>query len=151
VSEPTQIAKRTSLCAAIIAFFGYFQPVSPTKAHGTASQLRLMCEVLDVSPSGYYEWRSRSPSLRARDNGALVDVIRQVHTGSRGTYGSPRVHAALRRQGKRCGKNRVARLMRVNGVRSKTKRRFRVNTTQSKHGAPQARRCRRHLSAVAGI
>jgi transposase InsO family protein len=72
------------------------------------------CRVLRVSTSGYYEWRGRPPSLRAMADAALTAQIREIHTTSRGTYGVPRVHAELRLGcGVRCGRKRVARLMRA--------------------------------------
>ncbi len=72
------------------------------------------CRVLRVSTSGYYEWRERPPSLRAVADAALIVQIREIHVCSRGTYGVPRVHAELRLGcGVRCGRKRVARLMRA--------------------------------------
>ncbi len=97
-----------------------------------------MCRVLKVSESGYYVWRKRQPSARATANAALVKEIRAVHTTSRRTYGSPRVHAALRAQGVVCNRKRVARLMREHGIRGRERRRRRPVTTQSKHGHPLA-------------
>jgi putative transposase len=75
------------------------------------------CRVLRVSTSGYYEWRGRVPSGRAVADRALVAQIRAIHTASRETYGVPRVHAELRLGlGVRCGRKRVARLMRASGL-----------------------------------
>ena len=72
------------------------------------------CRVLQVSTSGYYEWRGHTPSLRAVADAALTAQIREIHVTSRGTYGVPRVHAELRLGcGVRCGRKRVARLMRA--------------------------------------
>lgn len=71
-----------------------------------------MCRVLGVSPSGYWAWLSRSTRPRPVTELALVEAIRTVHTASRGTYGAPRIHAALRRAGWRVNRKRVARLMR---------------------------------------
>jgi transposase InsO family protein len=72
------------------------------------------CRVLHVSTSGYYEWRGRPPSLRAVVDAALSVQIREVYAVSRGTYGVPRVYAELRLgRGVRCGRKRVARLMRL--------------------------------------
>jgi putative transposase len=72
------------------------------------------CRVLRVSASGYYEWRGRPPSQRALADTALTTQIREIHASSRGTYGVPRVHAELRLgRGVRCGRKRVARLMRA--------------------------------------
>jgi transposase InsO family protein len=71
------------------------------------------CRVLRVSTSGYYEWRGRPPSRRSLADAALTVQIREIHARSRGTYGVPRVHAELRLgRGLRCGRKRVARLMR---------------------------------------
>jgi len=91
-----------------------------------------MCEVLRVSRSGYYLWLDRPESERSKMNQALLSEIRMVHNRSRQTYGSPRVTAELQAQGVGCGENRVARLMAENGIRVKTKRKYRA-TTDSKH------------------
>jgi putative transposase len=74
-----------------------------------------LCRLLRVSPSGYYAWRKRAPSGRATANATLIERIRTVHEQSRGTYGSPRVHAELREAGP-VGRKRVARLMRQTGL-----------------------------------
>ena len=75
------------------------------------------CRVLEVSRSGYYDWRDRPASPRAVADADLVETITAVHEGSRGTYGSPRVHAELvLGLDQRCGRKRVARLMRANGL-----------------------------------
>ena len=79
-----------------------------------------MCRVLQVSRSGYYAWIDRPVSLTAQDNERLVVLIRASHTASGGIYGSPRVTADLRETGERCGKNRVARLMRIYDIRGVT-------------------------------
>jgi transposase InsO family protein len=99
--------------------------------------VRLMCRVLDVSSSGFYDWLERPESPRAVENRALVAKIQAIHGDSRRTYGSPRVHASLQDAGYRIGRHRVARLMRDNGIRAKTKRKFRV-TTDSRHDHPVA-------------
>lgn len=96
-----------------------------------------MCQVLEVSKSGYYAWRERAPSNRAQQNERLAATITDVHTDSRGTYGSPRVHAELRAQGFAVGCNRVARIMRENGILGRRKPRFR-RTTDSDHTLPVA-------------
>ena len=96
-----------------------------------------MCEVLEVSRSGFYAWLSRPPSSRAVEDEKLSGEIVEIHDDSRQIYGSPRVHAALRDRGYRCGRKRVARLMAQNGLRSKVRRKFR-NTTDSNHDLPVA-------------
>lgn len=76
----------------------------------------LMCRVFRVSVAGYYAWRARPESERAAENRALLDDIREVHAASQGRYGSPRVQAALRAQGRRAGRGRIERLMHRRGV-----------------------------------
>lgn len=97
-----------------------------------------MCRLLGVVPSGYYAWRRRPPSARARSDQALMPRVRAAFTASKGRYGSPRVHAELRATGLRVGRNRVARLMRTDGLRARPRRRY-VVTTQSRHRHPIAR------------
>jgi putative transposase len=97
--------------------------------------VRLMCRVLNVSPSGFYDWLRRPESPRAVEDRALVEKIQAVHNESRRTYGSPRVHASLKAAGYRIGRKRVARLMRENDIRAKAKRKFRI-TTDSRHDHP---------------
>ena len=92
----------------------------------------LMCRCLRVSRSGYYAWRVRPRSLRARRDDELKVVVRDAHETSRGTYGSPRVHAELQANGVAVGRHRVARLMREEGLKGRNPRRFR-RTTDSEH------------------
>ena len=92
--------------------------------------ITMLCRLVDVSRAGYYAWSRRLPSQRAQDDAALSEVIRAMHITSRGTYGVPRVHARLRDQGQRVSRKRVARLMRVAGLRGCGRRR-RVRTTVS--------------------
>lgn len=89
-----------------------FRLVRELAADGVA--VAVACRVLRVSTSGYYEWRDRAPSARARADAELSAQIVEIHTMSRGTYGAPRVHTELRLgRGVRCGRKRVARLMRL--------------------------------------
>ena len=96
----------------------------------------MLCRMLGVSKSGYYAWRSRPPSKRSREDYALTEKIREVHHRSRETYGSPRVHAELRALGVRCGRRRVARLMRVAGLRGCMRSRKRRTTRRDPRAAP---------------
>jgi transposase InsO family protein len=100
----------------------------------------LLCANLDVSPSGYYDWqrRRRTPGPRALQNQTLVRQIAGIHIQSRQTYGSPRIVEALRKQGARHGRNRIARLMREAGLCGRQKGRYRVQTTDSNHDQPIA-------------
>lgn len=97
-----------------------------------------LCSLLQVSRSGYYEWRSREESKRSRENRVLVVEIRSVHEESRRSYGAIRTCRELKKRGKSCSKNRVARLMREKGIRSTHKGKYRVCTTNSKHEHPVA-------------
>lgn len=98
--------------------------------HRETFRVGVMCEVLRVSRSGYYAWRERPHSEREQANRQLLRAIERIHTESRGAYGSPRVHQALRRGGVSCGRHRVARLMREEGLRGKAKQRFRSIATK---------------------
>ena len=91
--------------------------------------VRRMCKVLAVSPSGYYAWRRRPVSKLKMANEKLVEQIEEIHAEFKGKYGSPRIHQELQEERKiPCSKNRVARLMRKNGIQAVHKRRFRVTT-----------------------
>lgn len=97
--------------------------------------VRRMCKVLSVSPSGYYDWHRRPPSEREQANNRLLAAIRREHEASRRTYGSPRIHAALTRQGFDAGRNRIARLMQAHGIVGKAPKSKRPATTQRVVGA----------------
>ena len=93
-----------------------------------------MSEVLGVSESGYYAWVKRPPSKRAKENEDLLGQIKEIFQDSRGTYGSPRIHQVLIQNGVKCGRNRIARLMRLNRIRARRKRRKFPKTTQRGFG-----------------
>ena len=98
----------------------------------------IMCDVLGVSPAGYYAWRARPESRRSAANRELVDDIRRVHRATSGRYGSPRIHAELRAQGRGVSRGRIERLMHRHGIRAIMARPRRVRTTDSRHGFPIA-------------
>ena len=104
-----------------------FRFIAAEKAQHSVARL---CRVLQVSRSGFYAWLGRQPSARARADAALAEQIQTIHRESRGTYGVPRVHAELAAaHGVRCGRNRVARLMRATGLVGVSRRRA-VRTTR---------------------
>ena len=102
--------------------------------------IRTLCEALEVSASGFYAWQTglTCPGPRALEDQTLAKEIRILHTSSRQTYGSPRLQDALRHQGRRHGRNRLARLMRQQGLCGRQKGRYRVRTTDSQHDLPIA-------------
>ena len=99
-----------------------YRHISAERAHCTRP-VSLMCELLGVSVSGYWAWIKRPPSDRELTDAWLIERIRVIHTSSKGRYGSPRVHAMLRRQGIRVGEKRVARLMAQAGLQGAHRRR----------------------------
>ena len=92
-------------------------------------RVNAMCRTLKVSKSGFYGWRDRPPSARAKSDAALSERIVHIHRDSRQTYGAPRVHFELRTLGVRCARKRVARLMREAGLFGCGGRRRKVRTT----------------------
>lgn len=105
--------------------------------HHQRFPVRRMCRALGVSSSGYYVFRSRPESRRVREDHRLLVEVKAIHRASRGTYGSPRVHAEMQARGMRHGRKRIARLMREGGIQARHKRRFKA-TTDSSHGHPVA-------------
>ena len=95
-----------------------------------------LCRVLGVSTSGYYAWRGRKPSNRARVDQMLTEKIRTIHAYSRETYGAPRVHADLRDQNVRVGYKRVARLMRSQGLKGVSRRKGPRTTRRQSDARP---------------
>jgi putative transposase len=102
-----------------------------------AYPVSVLCRTLNVSRAGFYAWRDRSPSPRARADERLGLEIAAIHATSRQRYGSPRIHAELAEVGCRTSRKRVARLMRRRGLAARRRRRFRV-TTDSRHAFPVA-------------
>ena len=109
----------------------------------------VLCKVLNVSRSGYYDWRDRPPSVRARENAALTSKIREIYERSRETYGSPRIHAELRSLGVHCSRKRVARLMREEGLEGCVRGRRKRTTRRGKHAVPAEDLVRREFAAAA--
>ena len=102
------------------------------KAHADAFAVRLMCRVLSVSPSGYYAWRDRRPSVRAQRRAALDGKVREAFAAERGRAGAPRLSRRLQ-----TGRRQVAESLRRQGLRAKAARKFKA-TTNSNHSLPVA-------------
>lgn len=99
--------------------------------------IALLCRVMKVAPSGFYAWAKRAPSKRKKDDDRLKIHVRASHKKSDKTYGSPRIHKDLKADGMRVGKNRIARLMREEGLRGDPPKKF-IRTTDSRHDKPIA-------------
>lgn len=111
---------------------------SSVKQHRDVWPVRLQCKVLGVSASGFYAWLKRKPSGRDVANQSLLQDIRRIHWDHSKRYGSPRIRAALRAEGKPVGKTRIEKLMRANDLKAISKKRVRIITTDSKHNLPVA-------------
>lgn len=111
-----------------------FEFIEAQKAH---FPIEFMCEQLEVSRSGFYAWRERPQSARQQEDTKLAEEVAQAHRDSRGTYGSPRVHAELKARGRKVSRKRVARLMKKQKLAARKKRRS-VRTTNSNHSNPVA-------------
>jgi len=98
------------------------------KDNSDAYEVRRMCKALMVSPSGYYTWKMRSPGRRELFNRFLLEQVRKVHSASGKNYGAIKTWKALRAKGITCGKNRIARLRSINGIRAKRYKRFKLTT-----------------------
>lgn len=109
----------------------------------------LLCETVGVSKSGYYAWKGRPPSKRSREDAALTARIVEVHERSRETYGYPRVHAELRALGERCGRRRVARLMRKAGLRGCMRGKKKRTTRRDPRAVPAPDLVNRNFAATA--
>jgi putative transposase len=120
------------------------------EAERASFSVPLMCRVLGVSRSGYYDWRGRPPSKSSQEDAALTKRIHQIHHRSRATYGSPRVHAELKALGIHCARKRVARLMRKAGLKGCLRgRRKRGTTRRDGSATPAADLVRRNFAALA--
>jgi transposase InsO family protein len=106
------------------------------------------CALLKVSRAAFYQHLS-GPSKREREDAGLTGQIQEVHEESKGRYGAPRIHAELRRRGRRHGRKRVARLMRTAGIRGKTPKRWRKTTIPDPAAAARADQIRRDFTADA--
>lgn len=108
------------------------------REHQHLHDVSLMCELLEVSRSGFYASKTRPVSRHEIEDRELLEAITNAFEKSRRTYGSPRITMELRKQGLLCSRNRVARLMREHGLVARNKRRRKPQTTDSKHGHPVA-------------
>ena len=111
--------------------------------------VRLMCRVLEVSPSGYYAWRRRQTSARERSDADLLQKITEIHQRSRGTYGVPRIHAQLASEGRFVGRKRIARLMQKAGLKGVCRRQWPRTTLRSQGSRPAPDLVDRNFSASA--
>jgi transposase InsO family protein len=100
----------------------------------------LSCNTLGVSRSSYYAWCIRPESHRAKEMKELADQIKTIHAASRGTYGAPRITEKIKNSGKICSTKRVAKIMKIEGLSGKARKRFKVMTTDSNHDLPIADR-----------
>ena len=105
------------------------------KRYSSEFPVKKMCQVLEVSRSGYYKWRLKKSGKRKQENTQLLKEIQIIHKESRNLYGSPKITYELKSRGYLCSRPRVARLMKKHGIYSKTKRRYKI-TTDSKHNYP---------------
>lgn len=108
------------------------------EANREVGRVETLCGALGVSVSGYYAWRNRPFSQHRQSDAKLLKHIQTAYQAGRGLYGSPRIDAALRQQGVRCSRKRVARLMRQHGIYSRRRPKRRVRTTDSQHQRPVA-------------
>lgn len=107
------------------------------RKHEACHRVAMMCRVLAVSRSGYYDWRDRPPSSRAQADAQLVADVRRIFDEHKGRAGAPRIAKQLRTEGQRVGKNRIARVMQMEGLRAKAARKYKA-TTNSNHKLPVA-------------
>ncbi len=101
------------------------------KKYRSAFRVVKMCQVLEVSRSSYYGWLKRLPSIHQKEDNILVEKMRRIHKESYKTYGIRRIKAKLNKEGISCGKNRIARLMRENGIFSRLRRKYKKSIKTS--------------------
>jgi putative transposase len=118
------------------------------RRHAVEFKVTRMCCVLGVSRSGYYEWRDRPESRRAMEDRQLLQSIRAMHVQSREAYGAYKTWRVLRARGVACGRHRVARLRRQNGIEARRKRRFRVIVEHHKLAPPAPNVLERHFNVT---
>ena len=116
-------------------------------AHQACYPVATMARVLKVSSSGYYAWRKRGPSKRAREDTMLQERMKAIHAKSRGTYGAPRIHAELRADGLCVGRKRVARLMRQAHLAGISRRRRKGLTRRNAKARPAPDLVKRNFTA----
>jgi putative transposase len=119
------------------------------REHRLEHSIKRMCELLDVTRSGYYAWHPEEPGVRELENRVLLEQIKIEYKSSRQTYGSPRIQASLRRNGFACGRHRVARLMHKAGLSPQKRHRWHPVTTQRQAGVtPAPNRLNQDFSAT---
>ncbi len=104
----------------------------------SAWSIHFLCELLKVSRSGFYAWRKREPSNQQKNRREVLQEVQLIHSEISQDYGSPRVHSELTARGYYCCENTVARIMKEGGIKARSKRKFRIATTDSKHDFPIA-------------
>lgn len=133
------------------------------KTHRREFDTAVLCRLLDVSRSGFYEWLRKPLSDRALEDQRLLGLIRAAYTASHGVYGAPRIFLDLREAGETCSKHRVARIMRANSIKAlhgyrapryarghtslltpnTLQRGFTASNVRTKLGSPTSRTCAR--------
>jgi len=105
------------------------------RAQGKEFAVKRMCQILEISRSGYYDWASREESKHSQQDRVLLKEIRKVHQQMKEAYGAIKTWRTLQRLGTVCGKHRVARLRRQAGIEARRKRKFRL-AYQARHTTP---------------
>ena len=107
------------------------------RAHYPEFRVSRMCQVLQISRSGYYDWQNRAECERSQRDEVLLKEIRQIHHDSKEAYGAIKTWQALRQSGTICGKHRIARLRRLAAIEARRKKKFRL-AYRSRNSAPAA-------------